>query len=77
MESAALNQQGLMAGYQNSGMMGYTAVIIAVNLKILLFTNTFNVLVGLGILFSIVSFVGSFKISSLLWFSADYKEYGV
>jgi len=66
-----------MAGYKNSGMMGYTSVILAVNLKILLFSNTYNVLVALGILFSVVTYIGSFKVSSLLWFSADYKEYGV
>ncbi len=56
-------------------MMAYTSVILCVNLKILLFSNTYNLLVVLGIATSVVTYVYSFKISSLIESSPDYSEY--
>ncbi|RZL40821.1 MAG: hypothetical protein EOP00_26050 [Pedobacter sp.] len=64
-----------MLGYWNSGMMTYTSVIICVNLKILLFSNTYNLLVALGIAASIITYIYSFKISSFIESSPDYSEY--
>ena len=75
LETTAVNKDGWMLGYWNSGMMAYTSVILCVNLKILLFSNTYNLLVVLGIATSVVTYVYSFKISSLIESSPDYSEY--
>lgn len=70
-----VNQQGMVLDFLDAGMMTYSSVVICVNLKILLFTNRFNLLVAFWIILSIIVFVLLFYLFNLMPFIELYQKF--
>jgi hypothetical protein len=73
----AVDMEGRTVGFFSAGMMAFTSLIVCANLKILLFSNNFNVLVLFVVFGSILFYVANFAGFAAASWSADYEEFGL
>jgi len=77
LDTSAIDQDGRMVGFFSGGMMTYTSLVFCSNLKVLLFTNTFNPLVHFIQAGSLAFYYWTFVTVSGLSSSQNYHEFGL
>ena len=77
LEGGAVNSDGRMLGFVNSGMLAYGFLILVANLKIFLFMNTFNFLSIFVTIGSFLLYIASFALYNKISGTDVYMEFGL
>ena len=75
LSTSAVNEEGLTAGFWPAGMLSFTLLIIVANLKILIFSTSYNLLVLFFVFGSIAVYLLSFWWINLMPF--DMHAFGM